>query len=48
MPEEDARRRSKGFASVLKHLNNFPNKILLKRPDCCQIETEEYEAKKQF
>ena len=39
MPEEDARHR-KALHKTVK-LITFQNKILCKRPVCCQIETEE-------
>ena len=43
IPEEDARHR-KALHQLLFVKTNFQNKILCKRPVCCQLETEEYES----
>ena len=42
MPEEDARHQ-KALHQLLFVRTNFQNKILCKRPVCCQLETEEYD-----
>ena len=41
--EEDTSHR-KALHQLLFVKTNFQNKILCKRPVCCQLETEEYES----